>query len=153
METSKNELPVEQLELITQYQSQVATRIHSYAFGYILLGLLWAAPIAALAAGFGWGGFALLATAMATGLWSVRVTRKTGVRLTSIDRGSKTATYGAWILFIWVLSASAAALSIPLTGTPLIPLVAAGVSAVVTALMGIRIDRELVRATQSGEDA
>lgn len=149
METDRNDLPIEQLELIALHQAKVASRIHSPATGYVLLGLLWAAPIASVAMGFVWGGVALLATVMVTRWWSASITRKTGVKLAVVVPGSKAATFAGWVLLVWLVSAAVAALS----GAPFISIIAAGVSAAVTTLLGIKIDQEFMSNIQGSGSA
>lgn len=150
METSSEQEVAAQLELIRRHQAQIGQRIHSHWIGYIALGTLWAAPIATLPAGYGWAGFAALATAAVTLLWGWALTRRTGVRLAPVPQDSRAAVRAAWLLCGWGLCAVTALVATGL-GAPVVAFVAAIASAAVTAWMGVRIDRELVTGAVSAE--
>lgn len=86
----------------------------------------------------------MLVTVAVTRAWSSSITYKTGVKLAATVPGSKAVTLAGWVVLVWLVSAAVAALF----GAPLIPVIAAGVSATVSALLGIKIDGELVRSVR-----
>lgn len=137
----------DQLDLISKYQSRMGQRLHSTLLAYACLGLLWAAPIAAMAAGLQWSVYTGLIVVVITVYWAARLTRKRGVTMPPTYPSSRATIYAVWLFTVGTTCALIAVWPYN-NDAPLVPLLAASVSAATTTFTGSRIDREIVQAGQ-----
>lgn len=132
-----------QLEIVTTSRRRTGDRLHSPLMAYVGLGLLWASPIAAMAAGIVWAACTGLAAVVITAVWATLLTRRQGVSMAPVEPGSPASRYGAWLLLSWSACA-VVALWAHSTSAPAVVLAVAAASAVVTTFTGSRIDRAIV---------
>ena len=130
----------EQIALIHKHQQQVAERVSSPLRSYLLLGVLWAMPIAAVHFGIAWSMFAFGAVVVCSLLWGCRITQKTGVKLAQVSQDSPAATWGAFLLAGWCLCATLAGFGV-IFEAPVVAWIAAGLSVVSTTVTSWKIDR------------
>ena len=135
----------DQLDLISSYQSRMGQRLHSTLIAYACLGLLWAAPIAAMSAGLQWSAYTGLIVVVITTIWAATLTRKRGVTMPPTYPSSRATIY-AVLLFTVGTTCALVAVWAHNIDAPLVILLAASVSATTTTFTGSRIDRELVQA-------
>lgn len=133
------------LELISRYQSRMGQRLHSTFVAYACLGLLWATPIAAMAAGLQWSVYTGLIVVVITAFWAATLTRKRGVTMPPTYPSSRATIY-AILLFTVGTTCALVAVWAHNIDTPLVIFLAATVSAATTTFTGSRIDREIVEA-------
>lgn len=134
-----------QLELISRYQTRMGQRLHSSPIAYACLGLLWAAPIAAMAAGLHWSAYTGLIVVVITALWATTLTRKRGVTMPPTYPSSRATIYAVWLFIIGTMCALVA-LWAHTSDIPFAIFTAALISAATTAFAGSRIDHEIVQA-------
>lgn len=133
----------DRLELVATSRRRTGDRLHSSLLAYAALGLLWAAPIAAMAAGTDWAARAGLAAVAVTAVWAALLTRRRGVTMAPVAPGSEASRYGAWLLVSWAACALVALWARTLDA-PAVVLAVAAVSVVATTSVGSRIDRTIV---------
>src|SRR5699024_7945424 len=98
MERFNPSVAAHRFDLISRYQSRMGQRLHSTFVAYACLGLLWATPIAAMAAGLQWSVYTGLIVVVITAFWAATLTRKRGVTMPPTYPSSRATIY-AVLLF------------------------------------------------------
>jgi len=140
MESETFASPDEQIALIQKHQQKVAARISSPLRSYLLLGVLWAIPIATVPFGVAWSFFTFVAVVVCSLLWGNRITQKTGVKMMKVSADSPEANWGAFLIFGWLLATAVAGLGL-MFDTPAVAWVTAALSVASTTLSSWKIDR------------